>query len=302
MAAPLGHIRHQLPVIAGFGRLAGAAVWQRFGGGATAIELPGRELVARVPPRDPALVRDYVRWCGGDPGAYRGRVPAHLFPQWAFPLFCDALRDIPYNLAGVLNGGCRMEVLADLPIDEPLTVRAQLTDLEEKGSRVLLRQRVATELSDGTVAIEARFDAIIPNARPAEEPARKGPRKPKPTVPADVREVGWWRLPADAGLTFACLTGDFNPVHWIAPWGRAMGMGGTILHGFATMGRAVETLNRVLWAGDTRRLRAVEVRFTRPVRLPGSVGCFVRDHELYVGDAPGGLAYLTGTFEEKADE
>ena len=32
----------------------------------------------------------------------------------------------------------------------------------------------------------------------------------------DAREVQRTRLRADAGLGFAKLTGDFNPIHWLA--------------------------------------------------------------------------------------
>ena len=116
-------------------------------------------------------------------------------------------------------------------------------------------------------------------------------------VPMDAREIGQLKLGAGAGWEFACLTGDFNPVHWIPAYGRAAGFGGTILHGFATMSRAIERLNRVIFAGDVRALKVVDVRFTRPLKLPARVAVFQRPGELYVGLAPGAPAHLPGTYQ-----
>ena len=112
MGVPLRHIRHQGAVLAGFGRLAATALRQRLGAAGEPNPIPGPEFTAVLPPRDPLLVRDYVRWCGGDPAAYGlrgsgGRLPPHLFPQWGFPLLGQALSGVAYPLARVLNGGCR---------------------------------------------------------------------------------------------------------------------------------------------------------------------------------------------------
>ena len=64
------------------------------------------------------------------------------------------------------------------------------------------------------------------------------------------------------------------------------------------MARAIEGMNRGLYAGDVDALRSIRVRFTKPLVLPAKVGLYVRDHEVFVGPAPGGPAYLTGTFTE----
>ena len=65
------------------------------------------------------------------------------------------------------------------------------------------------------------------------------------------------------------------------------------------MARAIEGLNRSLFAGDVHRLSVVDVKFTRPLVLPAEVGLYVIDNNLFVGDAPGGPAYLVGTFSTK---
>ena len=101
---------------------------------------------------------------------------------------------------------------------------------------------------------------------------------------------------------YAEASGDLNPLHWAPPYARASGFRGAILHGFSTMARAMEGIIRHMYAGAAIRLGGVDVRFTRPLVLPARVGLYVRgreaSREVFVGDAPGGPAYLAGTFWE----
>lgn len=309
MAVALGFVRHQLPVIAALGKSAVQAAGQALAkgkSGKAAPELPGPVLTATVPPRDPELLKAFVRHLGGDPANYRGVVPPHFFPQWTFPVLTKTLEGVPYPLLAMLNGGCRMTVNAAIPLGEPLVTRAQLVGIDDDGRRAILHQRVTTGTTAAPEALAIDFYPIVKLGRGGGDGGREGGGgggKAKPTVPVEgVREIGRYSLRDDAGLDFAKLTGDFNPVHWIAPAARALGMKNVILHGFAELGRAVEALVRVLWAGDATKLKVIDVRFVRPLVLPKKVGVYVRAgsggrSEVWVGDAPGGPAYMTGTFE-----
>jgi acyl dehydratase len=117
-------------------------------------------------------------------------------------------------------------------------------------------------------------------------------------VPSEARQIAALDLGPRAGLDFAKLTGDMNPIHWFAPYARAAGFRGCILHGFATLARAVEALNRTLPGRDPMRLSSVDVRFSRPLLLPARFGVYVSDASgLWVGDGPGGDVYLEGHFQ-----
>ena len=118
-------------------------------------------------------------------------------------------------------------------------------------------------------------------------------------VPKDAQRIAIWQLPVNAGLEFAMLTGDFNPVHWVRPYARAMGFRNRILHGFSTLARTIESLNKELFKGDVSGLQSIDVRFTRPLVLPAAVAVFVKDHHVYVGDAVGSPSYLEGTFSPR---
>ena len=225
-------------------------------------------------------------------------MPAHLFPQWAFALTGKSLEGLDYPMLGAMNGGCRLIQNAPLPIDEPLEVSSRLESIDDDGRRAILEQRVVTSTPSAPEAVVAHLYIFVPLAKKNANGAPKKDRakKDKPRVPDDAREIAFWRLRQDAGLDFAKLTGDFNPVHWVPAYAKAFGFRNTILHGFGTMARAIEGLNRGLFAGDVDALKEVHVRFTRPLVLPAKVGLYVHDQQLFVGDAPGGPAYLTGTY------
>src|SRR6185312_7938409 len=132
MSVSLKFIRYQGPVLRGMGEAAMGALKQRLGGkkngngaanghGAateTTPALPGREHHITVSPRPAELVNAYVRWVGGDPSSYKGRVPAHLFPQWGFPLTGKLVEGLKYPMLAAMNGGCKLTINAQLPAGE----------------------------------------------------------------------------------------------------------------------------------------------------------------------------------------
>lgn len=263
---------------------------------------PTDEIVVTLPPRPRDLIKTYVRHVGGDPASYRKTVPAHLWPQWGFPLIGRTIRDLGYPLIRVLNGGCRLEMNAPLPQGEPLIARVRLEEIDENERRVVLKPRITTGSEDIADALVAKMYVIVPLAGTRSKNGASGrssrPQQPTERVPADAEEVARWRLRPDIGLDFAKLTGDFNPVHWVRPYAKALGFRNTINHGFSTMARAMESLQRNLFAGSTRSLRVFDVKLTRPLVLPARVGVYVQGNRILVGDAPGGPAYLVGTFEK----
>lgn len=308
MTVSTKHLFAQGPVLKVLAGTAITAIKQQLGadrGPSTMPPLPGPPITQTIVPRSPDLLRDYIRHVGGDPSSYRGCVPAHFFPQWGFPLQAKTLAGVPYPMFKVLNGGCRLQMNAPLPAGEPLQARAWLQDVDDNGRRAVLHQVIVTGTAAEPEAVVADLYAIVPLGDPGDRSGRDGaassaaPRKPKEKarVPAHATELARWRLRLDAGLDFAKLTGDFNPVHWVTPYARAFGFRNRILHGFSTMARAIEGLNRNLYAGSVRTLRQFDCQFTRPLVLPAKVGLYVHDGKAYVGDAPGGPAYLVASYE-----
>ncbi len=308
MSVSMLRLVDQLPVIRALGGAALSSISNKGGGPVPAV--PGEWIRQTIPPRSAALVRDYVRHVGGDPAWYRGRVPAHLFPQWGFPLAARAIAGTGYPMARAVNAGCRIEQRAPLPAGEPLEVAARLESIDDDGRRAIIATTIVTGTKSAPEAIVAELRAHVALGRAGDkngstpdrqkEKSQKAPKR-RATVPVEAREIAFMRIGKTAGWDFAKLTGDINPLHWVPPYARASGFRSVILHGFSTLARAIEAVDRDLLCGDVDALAVVEARFTRPLLLPASVGVYVtRDQGLYVGDAPGGGAYLEGRFETRA--
>ncbi|HEX6242183.1 MAG TPA: MaoC/PaaZ C-terminal domain-containing protein, partial [Polyangiales bacterium] len=237
---------------------------------------------------------------GGDPAAYKGTLPAHMFPQWGFGLAGRALDGVPYRMARVLNGGCNFELRAPIPAGEPLQVTARLESIDDDGRRAVMQQRVITSTPSVKEALIADMFAIVPLGGGKKEgngASKKDAKKDVPSVPKGAREVAFLEIGAKAGLDFAKLTGDFNPIHWIPAAAKASGFPNVILHGFGTMARTIEALNKNVLGGNPQAIKKWNCRFTRPLVLPAKVSVFVQGQEVFVGAAPGGPAYLVGSFE-----
>lgn len=300
------HTLHQGPVLAALVRTALAALNP---GRSSAIltsppTTPGPEHHETVAPRPARLVHDYLRHVGGDPAWYRGQLPFHLYPQWGFPILSRTLAGLPSrDLIRVLNGGCGVTINGGLPAREPLQLRARLERVDASSDRrVILYQSLVTGTATHPDALVVEQRIIIP--LPPPPGARRdlhAPRKERPRVPQRVREIGRFVVRAGSGLEFAVLTGDFNPLHWLPAYARASGHGRPISHGFSTLARAVELLNRNLWAGQVSQLHGIDVRFSRPLHPPADVGVYLDDDGgLFVGSLPDGPAYLTGRLRSSA--
>ena len=254
---------------------------------------PGPEFTATLPPRSPDLVKTYVKHVGGEPSTYRGELPPHLFPQWSFVLASKTLGDIPYPLMKVMNGGCRLEMRAPLPADEPLKVRANLQNIDDDGSRAVLHQHIVTGTESSPDAVIADLYAIVPLGRKS---GKGGKKKEKPCVPHSAKELAYWKIGPNAGLDFSKLTGDFNPIHWVPVHAKAFGFKNTILHGFSTLARAIEGLNRTCFLNGTS-LKSIDAQFLRPLVLPAKVGLYLDGDQVYVGTAHGGPVFMKATIE-----
>jgi hypothetical protein len=297
-------------VLAALGRTAALALKQRVSGAPPRATpaIPGPEIYKsrRALPRE--LVDDYVRYLGGDARAYRGELPPHLFPAWCMPALARTLDGLPYPLLRVVNGGCRIRVQDRVSDKEPLEVRARLQNIDDDGRRAVLEQHVTTGTKSAPEALSIEFFAIVPLSagKNGTTDGRASPNAPqnkkeRPRVPEAAREIQRTRLERDAGLGFAKLTGDFNPIHWIAPYARASGFKNVILHGFGSLALCWEALNKNLFGGDVHAIASFDARLSRPLVLPHEVGVYVLGKDVFVGDAPGGPAYLIGSFTSKGE-
>ncbi|TNE88166.1 MAG: hypothetical protein EP330_16035 [Deltaproteobacteria bacterium] len=264
--------------------------------------VPSEKIEKKLAPRSKQLIADNIRWFGGDARAYRGTLPPWFFPQWGLAMMGGALEDIPFPIASVLNQGTAVTVNRPLPADKPLIAKAWLHDIEEQETKWRIHQRMTTGTADDEEMLIADIFAVVKKKGGGKGGKRRGP----PVVPAHAQEIGFKKLGPKAGFEYALLGGDFNPIHWIGPYAKAAGFRSTPLHGFATLGLAMEAVIKSRLAGNPHRLAGVDVRFTKPVLLPAKLRFFVDRREdgstgFAAGTAPGGPAYMLGTYTTRED-
>ena len=75
-----------------------------------------------------------------------------------------------------------------------------------------------------------------------------------------------WRLGGDLGRRYAAVSGDRNPIHMHSLSAKPLGFPGAIAHGMWTKARCLAALESRLPDAF-----ATEVRFRKPILLPGRV-------------------------------
>jgi hypothetical protein len=286
MPVPIRLITHQKQTISSLLRLALSS-----GGASIPDDIFERQESIVLPPRPNALIDAYIHHLGIEPAHYEDTVPAHLFAQWSFAPIIRAIQGAPYTLRRALNGGCRLEINAPIPRDEPLQVRSRLMEIDDNGRRALLRIEVITGTESAPDALRAEPYLIIPL------PTKEKRDRERPIVSPTAELLERWQIPAHAGREFAVLTGDINPIHSLLPFARLAGFKGCILHGFSSLARATESILRARAGGDPGALRSIDAKFTKAIVLPNNIGIFADgDGQFFVGHEAGGPAYVTGSF------
>ena len=240
------------------------------------------ERVARVARhrQDVDRLAGYARVCGF---TLRDAVPATWLHVLTFGLQIALMaeRDFPFALPGLVHTTNTMSLLAPVTVadDLDLLVHAGNARPHAKGTEFDLvgEVRVGGRLAwTGTSTYLARGTGAAP-AVSGDGPGSdaSGNRQPGPAETGALPPVSQrWRLDADLGRRYAEVSGDVNPIHLSALSARAFGFKRTIAHGMWTHARALAALEGRLPASYR-----VEVAFTRPIWLPGTVefGAVARD-------------------------
>jgi len=305
MSVPSRFIFHQRSGLSGLGRIAATSLTAplRRALDEPADPQPSETVTKTLDPPSPDLVRQYLEHVGGDPDRDAETVPPHLFSQWTFDLLAETLSHLTFPLHEMVNGGCRLEVDGALPLGRRWRASARLVEVDVSPSRYRFHHVIETgPLQTPDAVVAHMYNVLVRRGGSSGGGKHDGGRasRSEPIVDEQADEIERWKLAGDAGLDFAKLTGDFNPIHWLAPAARAAGFDNTILHGYATMARAFEGIER-RYRADGRRIETLDVRFTNPLVLPAEVGLYAgregKDGEwpVYVGDSRGAAAYMIGT-------
>lgn len=209
---------------------------------------------------DPAHLARYRAICGfADDGLLPPTYPHILAFGLQMKLLTDAR--FPFPLLGLVHLENRIRVLRPLGGLGPFNVSVHVENLQphDKGATFSLITRLEDQLGllwEGDSRILCR--ALRLGGQPAERPA---------AAELAQSEIARWKAPKDIGRRYAKVAGDFNPIHMFGVTAKLFGFPAAIAHGLWNKARALAQLgDRLPKAGYE-----VEVRFQKPVLLPGEV-------------------------------
>ncbi|MFT4109977.1 MaoC/PaaZ C-terminal domain-containing protein [Propionicimonas sp.] len=229
--------------------------------------VPSRTVLVRGVTQDVARLAGYDRVCGF---ALRDRVPPTWLHVLAFPLHVHLLSDpgSTIGLAGAVHVSNRMRLHRPVAVGESLDLSVRIDNLRPHRRGALLdlvaAVRVADEVVWDGVSTYLAQGASVPGA-PVAIAGEEFPARPP---------IATWRLPADLGREYRRVSGDPNPIHTSRVAARAFGFARPIIHGMWTHARLLAAVEPRL-----AQAYAVEVRFTRPIPLPATVGAWWQQDE-----------------------
>ncbi len=272
-AAPLLPGASRLPFVPGAGR-----------------EIPDLELGLSDVYSDPGRVAAYAKVCGF---TLRNELPGTYPHVLAFPLHMALMADrsFPFGAVGLVHTANEIVQHQPIELGEPLRLRVRATSLEAHprgrtfsilteayASEQLIWEERSTMLRRGSSSSAMGPDdsADGPNDSadgpdPSEMNATRAHARTRGATFFESTDTAWhpsaeWRLAGDLGRRYGAVSGDRNPIHMHALSAKLLGFPRAIAHGMWSKARCLATLE-----GRLPDAYSIEVRFRRPILLPGKV-------------------------------
>jgi MaoC like domain len=258
-------------------------------------DVPELELsLAGVRP-DPDTVAAYARVCGF---ALRDHLPPTYPHVLAFPLHMAVMADgrFPFGAVGLVHVENRIVQHQRIGVGEELKLVVRPTALQPHP-----RGKTFSLLTEAWIGPQKAWESTTTILRrgggdhAADGPKTSKSRTSKAHRPAVAVGVSAeWHLGGDLGRRYAAVSGDRNPIHMHSLTAKPLGFPGAIAHGMWTKARCLAALE-----GRLPDAFAAEVRFRKPIQLPGRVE-FLSDPEgeeieFSVRDAKRHTPHLAGT-------
>lgn len=279
--------RIEMPSLASlYARAAADAAGRAVRGSGEVGALPGQALAARSAGATTATAEAYRRLVGGEAfdGVHRWSLPSVLVHVLGFPVQVALMADrrFPLPLMGLVHLSNAVEHRRPIGVEQPLQIRARAENLREhrRGVQVDIVTEVLREQADPAAPAEqdvlwtGTSTYLARGLRLPDEPAtgssEESGRRADDAVALPPRTASW-RFGADAGRSWAAVSGDCNPIHLSAPTAKALGMPSAIAHGMHAAAKMLEG-REPQEAGHRWR-----ITFEAPIRLPAQVAVAAED-------------------------
>ncbi len=262
-------------------------------------DVPDLELsLADVRP-DADAIAAYARVCGF---SLRDDLPPTYPHVLAFPLHLAVMADgsFPFGAVGLVHVENRIVQHRPIGLDEELKLCVRPTPLQPHRSGQTFG--LVTEAWAGQEKAWESVSTMLRRGKGSEQPAGGPKTGARVAISAhrseedDLTPSAEWRLGGDLGRRYAAVSGDRNPIHMHSLTAKPLGFPSAIAHGMWTKARCLAALEGRLPDAFT-----VDVRFRKPIRLPGKVE-FLSDAgreaiDFAVRDAKRQIPHLDGHLE-----
>ncbi|HXV05396.1 MAG TPA: MaoC/PaaZ C-terminal domain-containing protein [Solirubrobacterales bacterium] len=260
-AAPLVPGASLLPFVPGRGR-----------------DVPDVELALPGVRTDAEAVAAYARVCGF---SLRDHLPPTYPHVLAFPLHMAVMADggFPFGAVGLVHVENRIVQHRRIGLGEELSVTVRPTKLEPhprgrtftlvsevSAGGELVWEEISTMLRRGGSPSSGANDGSNAVDLGEREKVRSSGGGGAEGGPVELKAGGEWRLGGDLGRRYASVSGDRNPIHMHSLTAKPLGFPRAIAHGMWTKARCLAALESRLPDAF-----AAEVRFRKPILLPGRV-------------------------------
>jgi acyl dehydratase len=228
-------------------------------------EIPDTELVLAGVRPDPDAVAAYARVCGFP---LRDTLPPTYPHVLAFPLHMAVMADgsFPFGAVGLVHVENRIVQQRPIGLGEELKIVVRPTALQPHK-----RGQTFSLLTEAWIGNEKAWEStstMLRRQNPADGPqseqiGRSEARRPEEP---ELTPSATWRLGGDLGRRYGAVSGDRNPIHMHALTAKPLGFSSAIAHGMWTKARCLAALE-----GRLPDAFSVEVRFRKPIALPGKV-------------------------------
>jgi len=258
-------------------------------------DVPDSELVLAGVRADADAVAAYAKVCGF---SLRDQLPPTYPHVLAFPLHMAVMADgsFPFGAVGLVHVENRIVQQRPLGIGEELKLIVRPTPLQPhpRGQTFGL----LTEAWSGRQKAWESTSTMLRRQQPADGPESEqiGRSEAHRHAEGGLAVSAEWRLGGGLGRRYGAVSGDRNPIHMHALTAKPFGFPSAIAHGMWTKARCLAALESRLPDAFS-----VEVRFRKPIRLPGRVEFFSdagrEEINFAVRDAKRGTPHLDGQLE-----
>jgi acyl dehydratase len=205
-----------------------------------------------------------------NPRYERGEIVPPMFAVvLEMPVLMEALKrpeviGDPARFLRLLHGEHAMQFFAPIKPGETYATSAELTGKTQKASGEVIAITLRTEQHGRPIATSVASLFIRNETQSGTKEAAREEAARDVVLQSDEH------VAMDQSLRYADASGDHNPIHEDPEVAKQAGLPGIILHGLCTMAFAQKHLVNGLAGGQPERLRALRLRFVRPV-FPGQL-------------------------------